>query len=112
MAHSVVVVALAAALAAIYRFFIYSIFFCPMAKIPTLSFTSRFSSLALLWLQYSGQENKTIYELHKRKGPILRLAPNVLSLNCYDGGLKQIYLGGFPKSEFYPLGFLNYGQAN
>ncbi|KAF2653649.1 cytochrome P450 [Lophiostoma macrostomum CBS 122681] len=109
MAQAVVVLALATLLAAIYRFLIYPSLLCPMARIPTLSFTSRFSSLSLLWLQYSGQENRTIYELHRRKGPIIRLAPRVLSLNCFEGGLKQVYLGGFPKSGFYPLGFINYG---
>lgn len=42
------------------------------------------------------------------KGKALRLSPTVLSLNCFEGGLKQIYLGGFPKTDFYTKGFANY----
>ncbi|KAL1619277.1 hypothetical protein SLS56_010220 [Neofusicoccum ribis] len=101
--------AVTALLAAVYRFLIHPIFLSALAKIPAAHFSSHVSNIWLLWVRYSGQENRAVYELHKRKGPILRLSPNQLSLNCFDGGLKQIYLGGFPKSEFYPNGFHNYG---
>ncbi|KAH7356368.1 cytochrome P450 [Pyrenochaeta sp. MPI-SDFR-AT-0127] len=93
----------------VYRFLLYPAFFGPLAKIPRLHITSPFSRAYLLWIQYSGKENAFVHEQHKRKGPILLLAPDVLSLNCFEGGLKQIYTGGFPKSEFYVKGFHNYG---
>ncbi|KAL5042856.1 cytochrome P450 [Aspergillus fruticulosus] len=47
------------------------------------------------------QENKAVLELHQKYGHAVRLAPTPVSLNYYKVGLKQIYLGGFPKSNFY-----------
>lgn len=46
------------------------------------------------------------------KGRALRLAPKVLSINSFEDGLKPIYLGNFPKTEFYTRGFMNYGTHN
>lgn len=60
-------------------------------------------------MKWTKQENKRIYELHMAKGPAIRLAPNLVSVNCYEDGLKRIYHGGFPKPEFYFNGFAVYG---
>ncbi|KAJ0130432.1 hypothetical protein HZ326_26464 [Fusarium oxysporum f. sp. albedinis] len=34
------------------------------------------------------------------KGKALRLSPGLVSLNSFDGGLKQVYLGDFPRQSF------------
>lgn len=52
-----------------------------------------------------------MYELHKRRGPILRIGPNELSVNCYEGGLRTIYAGGFEKHDFYLGRFKTYEQV-
>ncbi|RDW84314.1 hypothetical protein BP6252_01904 [Coleophoma cylindrospora] len=62
----------------------------------------------MTYLRWRGPENKTIYIQHVEKGPILRTGPRELSVNCYEGGVKTIYGGGFEKNEFYAR-FENYG---
>lgn len=53
-------------------------------------------------------ENRSVYQRHIEDGPVIRLAPNVLSVNCFEDGLKRIYQGGFPKTVFYSRGFAIY----
>ncbi|KAI4178626.1 MAG: hypothetical protein LQ346_007378 [Caloplaca aetnensis] len=53
-------------------------------------------------------EVQTIHEAHLKYGPIVRLAPNEISINCVDGGLRTVYAGGFEKPYFYDQ-FDNYG---
>ena len=49
-----------------------------------------------------------IHNAHLKHGPIVRLGPNELSVNCIDGGLRTIYAGGFEKPDWYPNLFYNY----
>ncbi|KAL8687113.1 MAG: hypothetical protein Q9218_006625 [Villophora microphyllina] len=48
---------------------------------------------------------------HLRYGPIVRLGPKEVSINCVDGGLRTVYAGGFEKPYFYDQ-FRNYGVEN
>lgn len=100
--------ALAIALFAIYRLCIYPTFVSPLSKIPTAHFTSHLSPFWIYYIRWRNTENVTLHELHKVKGPILRLAPNELSINCYEGGLKTVYGGSFGKTDFYARRFINY----
>ncbi|KAL3417488.1 cytochrome P450 [Phlyctema vagabunda] len=93
---------------AIYKFIIHPLFLSPLSKIPAPHWSCHVSSLWNLWLVFRGPENKTIYRAHKSKGPILRIAPEVLSVNNHEG-LKTIYGGGFEKPGFYAGRFSNYG---
>lgn len=93
----------------IYRFIIQPAFLSPLAKIPAANWTAHFSSLWINWIRLTNTENRTIYELHRDKGPIVRTGPNELSVNCYKEGLQTIYGGGFPKTKFYKNRFTNYG---
>lgn len=95
--------------ALIYQFIIHPIFLSPLSKIPSAHFTTPFSSLWILYIRYTNVENATLLRLHRAKGPILRLGPNEISVNCYEEGLKTIYGGNFDKTEFYPRRFANYG---
>lgn len=102
--------ALAAALTtAFYKFVVYPAFFSPLAKVPTAHWSCRFSSLWYYYMKWSNQENAIVYGKHMELGSAVRLAPNVLSINCYEGGVKSIYQGGFPKPVFYFRGFAIYG---
>lgn len=101
--------AYAAIIFGIYKFIIYETFLSPLSKIPAANWTTHWSPWWLYWLRYTRTENQTVYELHKKLGPIVRMAPNELSVNCYEGGLKTIYTGGFPKHDFYARRFTNYG---
>lgn len=93
---------------AIYKFLIHSVFLSPLSKIPAAHPSCHVSPLWIYYIRWSNVANRTLYELHREKGPILRLAPNELSVNCYEGGLKTVYTGGFEKPAWYGNGFSTY----
>ncbi|KAK2796753.1 hypothetical protein FQN50_009434 [Emmonsiellopsis sp. PD_5] len=110
--HSLPVAAFVIGLVVVHKFIIYPAFLSPLAKIPAGHWSAHFSPFWLHYLRWTKQEIRTTRALHLKYGPAIRLAPNFLSLNCFEGGLKQVYLGGFPKTEFYWNGFANYGTEN
>lgn len=97
------------ALVAVYQFLIYPFFLSPLSKIPNAHPTSAISPAWILWVRFTSRNNRTIQAAHERYGPIVRLAPNELSINCVDGGLRTIYAGGFEKHDWYPNLFGAYG---
>ncbi|KAI4166636.1 MAG: hypothetical protein LQ343_007891 [Gyalolechia ehrenbergii] len=105
----ITILVLAAAIGfSIYRYTIYPAFFSPLSKIATAHFTASWSPLWILWIRYRGVEVQTIHKAHVKFGPIVRLGPNEISVNCVDGGLRTVYAGGFEKWAFYDQ-FENYG---
>lgn len=92
----------------IYRYLIYPVYISPLSKIPAAHFTASWSPLWMLWIRYTGVEVQTIHKAHVKHGPIVRLGPNEISVNCVDGGLRTVYAGGFEKPYFYDQ-FENYG---
>ena len=95
----------------LYKFFIYPAYFSPLAKIPNAHFTSSISSAWILWTRLRCRENRDVFAAHQRHGPVVRLGPNELSVNCVDGGIKTVYGGGFEKGEWYSF-FRNYGYVD
>jgi len=77
--------------------------------IPNAHPTAPFSSLWLLSIRYRGRENRTVWESHKRLGPIVRLAPEEVSV-CTLQGLKTIY-GDWEKNAWYEA-FSNHGLVS
>lgn len=92
-----------------YRYFLFPVFLSPLSKIPNAHLSSSFSPLWILSKRYIGRENRAIHAAHRNHGPIVRLGPNELSVNCVDGGMRTIYGGGFEKSDWYTNLFVNYG---
>ncbi|CAI6097276.1 unnamed protein product [Clonostachys chloroleuca] len=103
------IAAIAAVVFLVYRFIISPLFLSPLSKIPSAHFTSHLCPLWIYWIRDRNIENRTMYDLHKLKGAILRTAPSQLSVNCYEGGLKTIYTGGFHETDFYHNRFIKYG---
>ena len=93
----------------LYKWILHPAFISPLAKVPNAHWSCSFCSIWIYWVKWTKQENNRIYQLHLEKGPAIRLAPDLLSVNCYEDGLKRIYHGGFPKPEFYFNGFAVYG---
>lgn len=87
---------------------LYLALFSPLASVPNAHSLAPFSKLWLLWLRYSGQEHRTRYLLHEKIGPVLRLGPSELSVNCIDDGVWTIYNNGFDKSPWF-ANFVFYG---
>ncbi|OJJ42395.1 hypothetical protein ASPZODRAFT_1313769 [Penicilliopsis zonata CBS 506.65] len=97
---------------AVYKLIVYPAFLSPLARIPHAHWSSGFCPLWIYWMRWTSRENRTVYERHMRLGPAVRLAPGLVSINCFDEGLKKIYQGGFPKPVFYFRGFAIYNTEN
>ncbi|EMC98232.1 hypothetical protein BAUCODRAFT_417228 [Baudoinia panamericana UAMH 10762] len=93
----------------VYRLVFYPILLSPLAKIPSAHWTAPFSRLWILYYRSRQQETPTVHNAHARLGPIVRLAPNEISVNCVDGGIRTIYAGGYEKGDWYINVFNNYG---
>ncbi|CAK7206490.1 hypothetical protein SEUCBS139899_009286 [Sporothrix eucalyptigena] len=65
-------------------------------------FWARYSDLWLLLVSRAGFRSETVDEAHARLGPVVRLAPNHVSVND-DDAIQAIYGhgNGFLKSDFY-----------
>ncbi len=90
---------------------IYRLFFAPLSKIPG----PRLTALTQLWLMYhefKGNRTVQIDKLHFHYGPVVRVSPNEVSFNNYEG-LREIYgiKSTYSKSSFYDL-FIYYNERN
>ncbi|RKL28104.1 hypothetical protein BFJ72_g12688 [Fusarium proliferatum] len=80
------------------------------AKVPG-PLISNFTSLVLKWHELNANRTVYIHELHRKYGPVVRIAPNEVSFTSIDA-LKEIYGSGgsgYDKTEFYDL-FQVYGK--
>lgn len=70
-------------------------------KIPNAHFTAPYSKLWILIVRWRAKEHRTRTQLHQRLGPIVRLGPREVSVNCVDEGIRLIYNGKFDKEKTY-----------
>ncbi|KAJ5278865.1 hypothetical protein N7478_004237 [Penicillium angulare] len=96
----------------IYKGIIYPAFVSPLAKIPNAHWSVPISPGWMLWKRFHMRNNRTIQAAHERLGPIVRLGPSELSVNCVDEGIKSVYTGGFEKHEWYPRVFGSLGTVS
>ncbi|KAF2192180.1 cytochrome P450 3A6 [Zopfia rhizophila CBS 207.26] len=96
----------------VYHYIIYPTFLSPLSKIPNAHFTCPIHPLWMWWKRRGGREGvHSIFSAHQRKGPVVRLGPNEVSVASLDG-LRQIYVGGFGKPKWYAEQFMNYETPN
>ncbi|KAI3323641.1 cytochrome P450 [Xylariaceae sp. AK1471] len=84
----------------------------PLSHVPQAHWSSRFSSVWILWVRYSGQELSELIKAHKKYGPIVQVGPQDLSVSNYHDGIRKIYDGGFPKPAPFFAPFQYYGRQN
>ncbi|KAH7066474.1 putative cytochrome P450 monooxygenase [Paraphoma chrysanthemicola] len=95
-----------------YRYIIYPAFLSPLSHIPSAHFTCSIHPIWIWWKRRGGRQGiHAIFSAHERKGPVVRLGPNEISVASLDG-LRQIYVGGFRKPKWYAEQFINYGMPN
>lgn len=90
-------IGIALLLASIYKWLIYPAFFSPLSKIPNIHPVAAITSLWMLWIRFRNVENDTVFQAHKKHGPVVRLGPHEVSVNCVDDGIKTIYGKGLKK---------------
>ncbi|QIW99146.1 hypothetical protein AMS68_004664 [Peltaster fructicola] len=93
----------------IYSFLVHPVYISPLAKVPTAHWSTSFSSLWAQYYRVTHQITFRVHEAHQRFGSIVRIAPNEISVNCVEGGLRTIYAGGYEKGSWYANVFNNYG---
>ncbi len=69
----------------------------PLRKIPAAHPLAHFTSLWIHSIRWRHIENAILKKAHDRFGPIVCLGPNEISINCVQGGLREVYAGGFEK---------------
>ncbi|KAL3470579.1 cytochrome P450 [Aspergillus californicus] len=106
------VLAVAVGIFLLYNAVIYPMFLSPLSKIPSAHWTAPLSPVWILWKRFWSQNNRTIHAAHERLGPIVRLGPSEISVNCVEEGIKSIYTGGFEKHEWYPRVFGSFGTVS
>jgi hypothetical protein len=87
--------------------------FSPLSKLPPVHHTSSFLPTWIWWQRRHGRESRAIHAAHQRRGPIMRLAPNEISIASL-GGLGKIYgrRRDFSRTNWF-LSFRNYsGRPN
>ena len=94
---------------AIYRLIIQPAYLSPLAKIPNAHWSSPISPLWILYHRLFQKDTPAVHAAHSNLGPIIRLAPNELSVNSVDGGIRTVYPGGYEKGDWYSNVFSNYG---
>ena len=87
---------------------LYPLLFSPLRHIPAAHPLAPLSPLWIDYIRHQWRENRTILKAHGRLGPVIRLGPNEVSVNCVDNGLRTIYPGAFEKPDWYPNLFANY----
>ncbi len=90
---------------------IYRLFFAPLSKFPGPKITA-VTQLWMMYHEFKGDRTVIIDQLHSRYGPVVRVSPDEVSLNNYEG-LREIYgiKSTFSKSSFYDL-FVYYNTRN
>ncbi|KAL9010129.1 MAG: hypothetical protein Q9173_004907 [Seirophora scorigena] len=86
-------------------------FISPLSKVPSANFLSSISPVWINWIRRVNKETRTIYTLHQKHGPVVRLGPNEISVNA-ESGLKTVYYGGFEKHRWYADNFVNFRARN
>ncbi|KAH8720948.1 putative sterigmatocystin biosynthesis P450 monooxygenase STCB [Beauveria bassiana] len=82
----------------------------PLARLPGPSI-SKYTSLRLKWHEINATRTVYIHALHRRYGPVVRVAPNEVAFTSW-AAIKEIYCSGgsgYDKTEFYDM-FTIYGR--
>lgn len=73
-----------------------------LKDIPNAHWSVPYSRLWLLSIRWRKVENRSRIHLHRRLGPVVRLGPRDVSVNCIDEGIRTIYSAKFDKdATFY-----------
>ncbi|KAJ8060219.1 hypothetical protein OCU04_010562 [Sclerotinia nivalis] len=86
------------------------LFSSPLNAIPNAHVTAPFSRIWLLWIRATGVEFPTHLAAHRRLGPVIRIGPREVSIDCIDEGVRIVYAGNWEKGGLYD-GFVQFGYS-
>lgn len=106
--NKVVCIFLAATIGLFYFTILTPFYLSPLKNVPGPKIAA-VTKWWILYITWAEKRNRTVHELHKKYGPIVRLSPSEVSISDPDY-LKDIYISGnYDKSGFYAQ-FSNYGE--
>ncbi|KUJ15032.1 cytochrome P450 [Mollisia scopiformis] len=80
-------------------------FFSDLSPIPNAHFTVPLSRLWILHKRWKNRQNRARLAAHQKLGPVVRIGPRELSVNCIDDGVRTIYGSAFDKDAWYAKAF-------
>ena len=95
----------------LYKYVLNPAVLSPLAKIPNAHFSAPILPFWYWSIRRHSAGTRAIYAAHQKKGSVVRLAPNQISI-CTLDALRTIYIGGYEKHTWYQDAFVNYGQRN
>lgn len=72
-----------------------------LKDIPNAHFSVPYSRMWLLWLRWRKKEHRSRIYFHRRLGPVVRIGPRDVSVNCIEDGVRTIYSSKFDKDESF-----------
>ena len=84
--------------------------YSPLNAAKDAHWSVRFYGAWIWWQRVFERDAQAVHEAHLRLGPVLRLGPSEVSVCDVEGGLKPIYEGRLPKTDFYQVAS-SYGEA-
>lgn len=75
----------------------------PLFSAKDAHWSAKYTGAWIWWQRVVERDTRAVHEAHVRLGPVVRLGPNEISINDVDGGLKPIYEGRLPKTNFYQV---------
>ncbi|KAK1809141.1 hypothetical protein LTR12_016493 [Friedmanniomyces endolithicus] len=94
---------------AVIKFLFEPFFLSPPAKLPNAQWSVPVSRLWILNKRHLRKDTLTVHSAHQRFGPLVRIGPAEISVNCIEGGVHTIYTGGLEKDGWYSNVFVNFG---
>ncbi|KAK3707370.1 hypothetical protein LTR37_012214 [Vermiconidia calcicola] len=82
----------------------------PLNAADDAHWSVRLTGAWIWWQRITDKDAQAVHDAHVRLGPAVRLGPKELSINDVDGGLKPIYDGRLPKTDFYDVAN-SYGES-
>jgi len=95
----------------VYRYLLYPSLVSPLSKIPN---AHPLCCITPKWFERErkqGRELKALFAAHETHGPIVRIAPEEISVVSLEG-LRNVYTAGLIKHPWYKAKFENYATPN
>jgi hypothetical protein len=105
--HSALLAALVLALL-FYRYVLHPALLSPLSKIPSSQPTAPFLPVWFWWTERRGRQARSLLAAHQRRGPVVRVAPDHVSLASLDGLRVVYHVGKYDRTDWY-LAVRNYG---
>src|ERR1700749_1102355 len=98
--HSTLIAALVLAILLFYRYVLYPAFLSPLSKIPSAHPIASILPVWLWWTDRKGRQARSILDAHKRKGPVVRIDPDHVSVASLDGLRVIFHVGKYDRTDF------------